>query len=278
MATIKCPKCGEKIENPSAGIVTCSKCGGKMKYTPKGEGNTQSATAQAQTKKSPTKKCKHCKSDIPFDANICPNCRKKQKSGGCLKWFLVIIVAIGVIGALAGNGNDDKESDVKNIESTAENNNNTQESEVNEKEEQEVDEQSKEEKELSKSEEESKSDTEFDYDDMHVKYTGHEIGENMAGEKCLIVYFEFTNNSKENKSFAYSFTSKVFQNGVELDHSMLFANDICKNRDNEIQPGTTITVGEDFVLGEDRSTSTLQVTPWISVGENILLENKLSLK
>lgn len=265
MATIKCPKCGERIENPIAGVVTCPKCGGKMRYTPKGAENTNTPTNQSQNQKTPTKKCKHCKSDIPFDAKVCPQCRKKQKGGGCLIWILVIVLVIGVIGALAGNGDSSKkptESTKKESENTKNGSDNTEE----------------EAKKPTKVETTEVSDTEFDYDDMHVKYTGHEIGENMAGEKCLIVYFEFTNNSNENKSFIYSFTGKAFQNGVGLEDSLLFANDTCKNRDTEIQPGTTITVGKDFVLGEDMSNVTLQVTPWISVGEKILLETTLSLQ
>ena len=28
-----------------------------------------------------TKICKHCKSEIPYDAKVCPQCRKKQKEG-----------------------------------------------------------------------------------------------------------------------------------------------------------------------------------------------------
>ena len=53
-----------------------------------------------------TKICKHCKSEIPFEAKVCPQCRKKQGMG-CIVWAIIIIVAIGVIGALAGGGGDD---------------------------------------------------------------------------------------------------------------------------------------------------------------------------
>lgn len=120
MAIIKCPKCGEKIENPSAGVVTCPKCGGKMRYTPKGAGNTQSATTKAETQKSPTKKCKHCKSDIPFDAKVCPHCRKKQKGGGCLKWVLIFVVVFGILGALVGNDGEDKAKKDEDTNSKAE--------------------------------------------------------------------------------------------------------------------------------------------------------------
>lgn len=122
------------------------------------------------------------------------------------------------------------------------------------------------------------SGTEFDYEDMHIRYTGYEFGQNMAGEQTLIVYFDFTNNSAENKMFAYSFNVKAFQNGVELDSSLMFSNDICKNRDNEIQPGTTISLGEDFLIGEDRSDISLQIEPFISFTNERLMDISIQLQ
>ena len=57
-----------------------------------------------------TKICKHCKTEIPAGAKICPNCRKKQ--GGKLKWIIIAVVAIGIIVAAAG-GNDDSSTETK---------------------------------------------------------------------------------------------------------------------------------------------------------------------
>lgn len=64
-----------------------------------------------------TKKCKHCKMDIPKDAKICPHCRKKQKSG-ILKWVVLILIIGVVIGAVTG---EDKsvDSTTKQTETTA---------------------------------------------------------------------------------------------------------------------------------------------------------------
>lgn len=64
-----------------------------------------------------TKKCKHCKMDIPKDAKICPHCRKKQKSG-ILKWVVLILIIGVVIGAVTG---EDKSTDstTKQTEATA---------------------------------------------------------------------------------------------------------------------------------------------------------------
>lgn len=52
-----------------------------------------------------TKVCKHCKTEIPYGAKVCPQCRKKQ--GGALKWVIIAVVAIGIIGAAAGGGDDE---------------------------------------------------------------------------------------------------------------------------------------------------------------------------
>ncbi len=50
-----------------------------------------------------TKTCKHCKTEIPYDAKICPNCRKRVK-GGKLKWVIIAIVLIFVIAAASSGG------------------------------------------------------------------------------------------------------------------------------------------------------------------------------
>lgn len=58
-----------------------------------------------------TKICKHCKTEIPYGAKVCPQCRKKQ--GGVLKWVIIAFIAICVIGAIGGGG-DDKPKEASN--------------------------------------------------------------------------------------------------------------------------------------------------------------------
>ena len=56
-----------------------------------------------------TKLCKYCKTEIPYDAKVCPQCRKKQK-GGFFKWVLIAaLVLIGII-AFAGGGGSSSSS------------------------------------------------------------------------------------------------------------------------------------------------------------------------
>ena len=64
-----------------------------------------------------TKLCKHCKTPIPKDAKVCPNCRKKQ--GGVGKWIIIGVIVVILLAALFGGG-DDKLKKVENskVEST----------------------------------------------------------------------------------------------------------------------------------------------------------------
>lgn len=52
-----------------------------------------------------TKICKHCKTQIPKGAKVCPNCRKKQS--GKLKWIIIAVVVLIIIGAALGGGGNE---------------------------------------------------------------------------------------------------------------------------------------------------------------------------
>ena len=67
---------------------------------------------------SETKICKYCKTEIPKDAKICPNCRKKQK--GKLGIIIAVVVVLLLIIGIAGGGSDDKkESKIDNSNASA---------------------------------------------------------------------------------------------------------------------------------------------------------------
>jgi hypothetical protein len=59
-----------------------------------------------------TKICKHCQSEIPAKAKVCPNCRKKQGGMGCLGVILlvvgILIFLFAFIGMMGGSGSKDK--------------------------------------------------------------------------------------------------------------------------------------------------------------------------
>lgn len=63
---------------------------------------------------SETKICKYCKSEIPKDAKICPQCRKKQKGKGGLIAIIVIVVIIAIAGLGGNNDSKDVAKDATN--------------------------------------------------------------------------------------------------------------------------------------------------------------------
>ena len=57
-------------------------------------------------KNTETKICKHCQSEIPKKAKICPQCRKKQ--GGIGKIILIVFVALFLLGSFGGSEEESK--------------------------------------------------------------------------------------------------------------------------------------------------------------------------
>ena len=58
-----------------------------------------------------TKKCKHCQSDIPKKAKVCPVCKRKQSS--TLKVVLIclaVFFAIGIVGSLSDDSSNSSSS------------------------------------------------------------------------------------------------------------------------------------------------------------------------
>lgn len=64
----------------------------------------------ASKEKPTTKICKYCKTEIPYDAKVCPSCRKKQPGGGFLK-FLLAAFAVVILIAIVSGGKDKDETD-----------------------------------------------------------------------------------------------------------------------------------------------------------------------
>lgn len=76
-------------------------------------------SASLMNKEKPTvKQCKHCKSEIPYDAKVCPVCRKKQGAPGCLIVVLVVVVLV-VIASFAGGGESNSPQKVESTSGTS---------------------------------------------------------------------------------------------------------------------------------------------------------------
>lgn len=97
-----------------------------------------------------------------------------------------------------------------------------------------------------------------------IKYTGHAVGSDYEGNPCLIVYYDFTNNSDENTSSAASVFMKAFQNGIQCDTAVFMEeNEALGNYLTEIQPGTTINTGQCYSIS-DMTQVTLEASELIT--------------
>ncbi len=100
-----------------------------------------------------------------------------------------------------------------------------------------------------------------------IKYTGHAVGTDYEGKPCLIVYYDFTNNSDENTSSAASVFMKAFQNGVQCDTAIFTEeNEALGNYMTEIQPGTTINTAQCYSI-PDMSQVTLEASELITLDD-----------
>jgi flagellar biosynthesis component FlhA len=184
----------------------------------------------------------------------------------------ILFVLIIVIGVLAGK--DDSDKDKAKQEQTTEKS----------KKEKDVKEEKKTEKkkntQVEDQEEKKKNDNVFEceYDDTKLEYDEVTITDNDLGGKVLVIYFNFTNNSNENKSFMTTYTVRAFQNGVEMNDNYFHVGQETRNASSEVQPGATVRVAESYEYTGDKSTITVEGEPWISLGEKKLIHFDLNFK
>ena len=190
----------------------------------------------------------------------------KKKNGclGCFGTAVVVFIVLGIIGSALG-GNEDNSTpatSANNQVAESQSDNNAQEPETPTTEAKKV---------VQEEPTEAKSDTECEYGDTTLKYVESKITKDDLDNDVLVLYFDFTNNSKDNKAYLYTYTTKVFQNGVELENNYFHVGQETRNADLEIQPGTTVRVASSYTFKGDRSTATVEVEPWISLGSDKLM-------
>lgn len=111
-----------------------------------------------------------------------------------------------------------------------------------------------------------------EYKNCKLKYLDFEIN----GDE-LVVYFDFTNNSNENKTFIYTFDNTAFQDGIEVSKNYFSSNEYFDNTAKEIQPGTTIKVGVSYKITDPTKPVDLQTQGFLDFNKKILMEHHLDI-
>lgn len=93
----------------------------------------------------------------------------------------------------------------------------------------------------------------FSTDNFNVKYVKHEFGTDYEGNKALLYYYTFTNNSDENTAAGLSAHIQCFQDGSECEMAIMseYTDSMNNYAVNEVQPGGTVEVCQTFKLKSD---------------------------
>lgn len=118
---------------------------------------------------------------------------------------------------------------------------------------------------------------EVTYNDTTLKYVDYEITTNVADKDVIIVYFDFTNNTKDTTDAALHYRVNCYQNGVELNMPTLLVVDEQKNITRDVKPSATIRFAQVFYL-DDKSDVDLEVEPYITFNDKKLIEKKLTIE
>ena len=102
----------------------------------------------------------------------------------------------------------------------------------------------------------------IEIDGFTAEYLGYEIITDTDGDPALVCTYEFTNNSEASESFEWAFYYSYFQDGVELEYSVVRIGDSYDYYDDEtwteIQPGYSIEVCTTYKLNNTESPVTAE--------------------
>lgn len=115
-------------------------------------------------------------------------------------------------------------------------------------------------------------------DKFAIRYTRHVVANDFAGSPCLLVYYDYTNNSSSASSAMVDVSLQAYQNGSSLNAAIPETNDSAIDQFmSEIEPGQTVNVCQAFSL-QDMSNVTLQAGEAFSFGGGQTKSQTLTLQ
>lgn len=120
-------------------------------------------------------------------------------------------------------------------------------------------------------------DTEGDIGDYHIKIVSAKKGKDYAKKDVLIVTYQWTNNGDDEQMFSTAFSISAYQNGVECDDITMVDGVDTQKSLSKIKPGATMELQDAYILNGDSDVS-IEVGPWISIGESSKVTKTFSVK
>lgn len=177
------------------------------------------------------KKCKYCRVDIPKEAKICPNCKKRQ---GVKIWLIVLIViaAMIIIGAIIPDSSSSTDNTPSSVGQSSQNDGANSQTSTNE------DSQS-EKTEFKQSETVSYQGVEYTVTDVQ-KTTGDEFDQPRDGYEYVIVSVKIENKSEEKISYNPLDWKMENSNGQEESQTFTIIDSNTALSSGDLNPGGNV--------------------------------------
>lgn len=115
-------------------------------------------------------------------------------------------------------------------------------------------------------------------DKFTIHYTKHTVVNDFGGKPCLLVYYDYTNNSDVPSSAMVDVNLLAYQNGASLSAAIPENTEEAIDKFmSEIQPGQTVTVCQAFSLN-DETNVTLQAGEAFSFGGGTITSQIIKVK
>lgn len=100
-------------------------------------------------------------------------------------------------------------------------------------------------------------------DTFSIHYTKATVTTDYAGASCIMVYYDYTNNSSETSSALVDVNVRAYQNGVSLEATIPATDEAAvDNYMAEVSPGQTVTICQVYALN-DTSDVTLEASEFL---------------
>lgn len=115
-------------------------------------------------------------------------------------------------------------------------------------------------------------------DKFVIHYTKHTISKDFAGNPCLLVYYDYTNNNTSASSAMVDVSLQAYQHGEALEAAIPESNEEAIDHFmSEIEPGQTVNVCQAFAL-TDESDVTLQAAASFTFDDSTTASQILKVK
>lgn len=111
-----------------------------------------------------------------------------------------------------------------------------------------------------------------DLGDFHVEIKGAELTKGQDGDTYIVITYSWTNNSDKTTHAGTVFTTKAFQNGIQIDGIYLIGDDKFDSsaESRDVKPGATLDVQCAFALTSNTATVEFELTEWISFSDDMV--------